>query len=238
MDSSDRIPYWRSCRRASSKSRPLQLASCPRAELTCPFETSSGVVVIDNMANSNMEVLHRVRILAAKYHKERGLAPASHPPLYFHPCDIQDRLGLASLFALYALTPTTSRIASAIHFAALKSVSGSLSDPIGYYQINVGGTLNLVEVLARWNAKKLVFSSSCVVYGSECDGEGITEEMCDVQAGASKGITNPCELRGAWLSVIGTDARSYAQTDGRRGCAKRCWQTCEPLAAHSLATRR
>ncbi|ORY82907.1 hypothetical protein BCR35DRAFT_290674 [Leucosporidium creatinivorum] len=154
-------------------------------------EGKYGVVVIDNMANSNIEVLHRVRILAAKYHKDKGLPTHRHPPLYFHPCDIQDRAGLATLFELYARTPTTSRIASAIHFAALKSVSGSLSDPIAYYQINVGGTLNLVEVLAKWKAKKLVFSSSCVVYGSECDGEGITEDMCDVQAGASKGITNP-----------------------------------------------
>lgn len=155
------------------------------------------------MANSNLEVLHRVRILASKFHKEKELPAHRHPPLYFHPCDIQDRVGLAAVFQLYSLTPSTSRIVSAIHFAALKSVSGSLSDPIAYYQVNLGGTLNLVEILARWNAKKVVFSSSCVVYGSECDGEGITEDLCDVQAGSSKGITNPCAF--VELSVARSD---------------------------------
>ncbi|KAI5479274.1 hypothetical protein MNV49_003792 [Pseudohyphozyma bogoriensis] len=150
-----------------------------------------GVVVLDNLENSQVEVLHRVRILAAKHHTTRGLPLDQHPPLYFHSCDVQDKAGLSAVFDLYATSPTTSRIFSAIHFAALKSVAGSLSSPISYYQVNVGGTLNLVDVLAKWNCKKLVFSSSCVVYGSEADGEGILEEMCDVRLGASKGITNP-----------------------------------------------
>lgn len=52
----------------------------------------------------------------------------------------------------------------------------------------------MVECLDTWGCKRLVFSSSCVVYGAECDGEGIREEACDVELGASKGITNPCEL--------------------------------------------
>lgn len=154
----------------------------------------SGVVVIDNMANSKVEVLHRVRILAAKHHTGNGLASKRHSPLYFHACDIRDSIALEAVFKLYAKTDTTSRIVSAIHFAALKSVSESLADPISYYQVNVTGTLNLIEALGRWSAKKLVFSSSCVVYGSECDGEGITEDSCDVSSGASKGITNPCTL--------------------------------------------
>lgn len=161
----------------------------------------SGVVVIDNLDNSSTEVLHRVRILAAKFHTEQGLPAERHPPLYFHPCDIRDRVAVAEVFSHYALTPTTSRIASAIHFAALKSVSGSLANPIDYYQVNVGGTLNLVEVLAKWNAKRLVFSSSCVVYGSECDGEGITEDQCNVVEGSSKGITNPCKFARSCFNV-------------------------------------
>ncbi|KAK4056345.1 hypothetical protein OIO90_002488 [Microbotryomycetes sp. JL221] len=143
------------------------------------------------MANSNVEVLHRVRILAAKHHDDRGVPNAQHPPLYFHQCDIVDSQQLASVFECYATSPERSRIVSAIHFAALKSVSESITSPVNYYRVNVGGTLNLIDLLARWNAKKLVFSSSCVVYGSQCDGEGITEDMCDVVAGASKGITNP-----------------------------------------------
>lgn len=150
-----------------------------------------GVVVLDNLENSRIEVLHRVRILAAQHHSSLGLVQSLHPPLYFHSVDVQDRPALAAVFALYAATPTTSRIVSGIHFAARKSVSGSLKDPLSYYQINVGGTMNLAEVLDRWGVKKMVFSSSCVVYGAEASGEGILEEQLDVRQGASKGITNP-----------------------------------------------
>lgn len=148
--------------------------------------------MLDNLENSQVEVLHRVRILAAKHHSDLGLPLHLHPPLYFHPCDVQDRPALAAVFATYASSLTTSHIVAAIHFAALKSVAGSLRDPLSYYQINVGGTLNLVDILAKWDCRRLVFSSSCVVYGAECDGEGILENMCDVRLGASKGITNPC----------------------------------------------
>ncbi|KAM0755870.1 UDP-glucose 4-epimerase [Meredithblackwellia eburnea MCA 4105] len=165
-----------------------------------------GVVVLDNLENSHLEVLHRVRLLASRHHSQNGLPLHRHPPLYFHTCDIQDRGRLAEVFALYALPQqhpedegggggprqlSSSRIVSAIHFAALKSVSGSLLDPLSYYQVNVSGTINLVEILAKWRCKKLVFSSSCVVYGAEADGEGILEEQLDVRRGASKGITNP-----------------------------------------------
>ena len=53
------------------------------------------------------------------------------------------------------------------------------------------GTLNLIEALEKVGSKNLVFSSSCVVYGSGCDGEGILESDCDVREGGGKGITNP-----------------------------------------------
>lgn len=152
--------------------------------------------MIDNLGNSHLEVLHRVRTLASQYHATQGLDSSRHPPLYFHPCDIQDRTSLSDIFSTYAnkTAPSkvlSSRIVAAIHFAALKSVSGSLADPLAYYQTNVSGTLNLIEILGQWNCKKLVFSSSCVVYGSGCDGTGISEEDCVVSDGGGKGITNP-----------------------------------------------
>jgi UDP-glucose 4-epimerase len=188
------------------------------------------VVVLDNLENSHLEVLHRVRILAAAHHTALDLPLAAHPPLYFHSCDVQDRSALAAVFALYATGPRRSRIVSAIHFAALKSVAGSLSDPLSYYQINVGGTLNLAGILAQWDCKKLVFSSSCVVYGAEADGEGIMEEQLDVRQGASKGITNPCEYFSAGLDAkcegSGADARGLVQMGGRSGCARRFCPIC------------
>ncbi len=53
-----------------------------------------------------------------------------------------------------------------VHFAALKSVAASLSDPAAYFETNVVGTLRLLEAMTRAGTRALVFSSSCAVYGT------------------------------------------------------------------------
>ena len=57
-------------------------------------------------------------------------------------------------------------IDSAIHFAGLKAVGESVAQPGRYYRNNLLSTLNLVELMAQYNAKRIVFSSSATVYGS------------------------------------------------------------------------
>ena len=52
-----------------------------------------------------------------------------------------------------------------IHFAGLKVVAESVAQPLYYYENNVLGTLNLLQVMTKHNCKKLVFSSSATVYG-------------------------------------------------------------------------
>lgn len=52
-----------------------------------------------------------------------------------------------------------------LHFAALALVSESVSHPERYYRTNVGGTLNLLEAMAGAGVPRLVFSSTCAVYG-------------------------------------------------------------------------
>jgi UDP-glucose 4-epimerase len=52
-----------------------------------------------------------------------------------------------------------------IHFAAHKAVGESAEQPLMYYQNNVVGLITLLEVMKIANCKKLVFSSSCTVYG-------------------------------------------------------------------------
>ena len=51
------------------------------------------------------------------------------------------------------------------HFGARMSVAESAIDPIGYYDANVGGTLNLLEAMRATGCRRLVFSSTCAVYG-------------------------------------------------------------------------
>jgi UDP-glucose 4-epimerase len=103
------------------------------------------VVVVDNLSNSKQESLHRVQELAGK-------------PLEFHKVDLLDRAALEAVFQRH-------EIDSVIHFAGLKAVGESVSVPLRYYQNNVAGTLVLCEVMLSHGVKRLVFSSSCTVYG-------------------------------------------------------------------------
>ena len=53
-----------------------------------------------------------------------------------------------------------------LHFAALAYVGESVEDPLRYYRNNVGGTINLLEAMRDASVNKLVFSSTCAVYGA------------------------------------------------------------------------
>jgi len=50
--------------------------------------------------------------------------------------------------------------------AALKAVGESVEKSLDYYQNNVSGTINLLQVMRECNVKNIVFSSSCTVYGN------------------------------------------------------------------------
>jgi len=73
--------------------------------------------------------------------------------------DIRDKDGLEKVFA-------SARFDAVIHFAGLKAVGESVQKPLLYYDHNVVGTINLLEIMAAHGCKKLVFSSSAAVYGS------------------------------------------------------------------------
>jgi UDP-glucuronate 4-epimerase len=53
-----------------------------------------------------------------------------------------------------------------VHLAAKAGVRPSLSDPVTYQEVNVVGTLQLLELARRWNTKQFVFASSSSVYGT------------------------------------------------------------------------
>ena len=103
------------------------------------------LVVVDNLSNSKAEPLQRVQSLTGK-------------TLQFECIDLLDKPALDRVFA-------QRDISAVIHFAGLKAVGESVSQPLRYYQNNIAGTLNLTEVMAQHNVKDLVFSSSCTVYG-------------------------------------------------------------------------
>ena len=73
--------------------------------------------------------------------------------------DIRDEAGMARLFE-------ERRFEAVLHFAGLKAVGESVARPIEYYDTNVQGTLSLIKAMRRADCTRLVFSSSCTVYGS------------------------------------------------------------------------
>ncbi len=56
-------------------------------------------------------------------------------------------------------------IKAVVHYAASCSVDESMKNPYKYFQNNVLGTLNLVQTMKNFGIKKIVFSSTCAVYG-------------------------------------------------------------------------
>ena len=103
------------------------------------------LVVLDNLSNSSDIVFDRIRTITGE-------------PVVFVEGDIRDAEGLEKLFQDFDID-------AVIHFAGLKAVGESVSQPLQYYQNNVAGTLQLLQAMARAGCKKLVFSSSATVYG-------------------------------------------------------------------------
>lgn len=103
------------------------------------------VVIVDNLSNSSILVLDRIEEITGK-------RPA------FYELDVADKEALRSVFE-------KESIGAAIHFAGYKAVGESVEKPVMYYENNIMSTLALVEVMAEFGVKKIVFSSSATVYG-------------------------------------------------------------------------
>src|ERR1035437_4354895 len=103
------------------------------------------VTVIDDLSNSQREVLDRVEKIAGKR------------PSFFEG-DVRDRVLLRQVFA-------SKPIHAVVHFAGLKAVGESVEQPLRYYDCNVGGAIILCEAMAEAGVKTLIFSSSATVFG-------------------------------------------------------------------------
>lgn len=109
------------------------------------IEAGYSPVVIDNLCNSNEAVLERIETISGQ-----------RPP--FYKGDIRDTAFLRSVFE-------KEQVDAVIHFAGLKAVGESVDQPLKYYENNVYGTVSLATVMAEFNVKTIIFSSSATVYG-------------------------------------------------------------------------
>ncbi len=123
---------------------------------TCVALLDAGheVGILDNLSNSRVEVLSRLKQISKKDHA-------------FFKVDVRDKVAVTEVFDSF--NPEMI-----IHFAGLKAVGESLKEPLRYYEWNVSGSVALLQVMAEKKVKRLVFSSSANVYG-ECIEVPISE---------------------------------------------------------------
>jgi len=127
------------------------------------------VVIIDNLSNSNREVLDGIEAIT-------GIRPA------FVEADCTDIDSLRHLFTDYP------GIKGIINFAASKAVGESVHKPLLYYRNNLNTLVNLLELMPEYGVKGFVFSSSCTVYG-EPDENPVTEHTPRKEATSPYGNT-------------------------------------------------
>ena len=104
------------------------------------------VVIIDNLSNSNREVLDGIESIT-------GIRP------HFVEGDVTDLEIVKKLFSDYP------GIKGIINFAASKAVGESMEKPLLYYRNNLNTLINLLELMPQFGVVGIVFSSSCTVYG-------------------------------------------------------------------------
>lgn len=114
------------------------------------------VVVVDDFSNSHPDVIDRAAQIVGR-----------RPKLY--QANILDKAVLRDIFQ-------KEKIDAVIHFAAFKAVGESVEKPLKYYHNNIGGLISVLEVMAEFNVKKIVFSSSATVYGA-INRPPFTEDM-------------------------------------------------------------
>ncbi|MDR2030628.1 MAG: UDP-glucose 4-epimerase GalE [Puniceicoccales bacterium] len=95
-------------------------------------------------------------VVADNLHMGHAEAIPSGVPL--EQVDLLDQVALAKLFQKY-------HFHTVLHFAALIHVYESVSNPSAYYRNNALGTLNLLDAMRAADVDRIVFSSSCAVYG-------------------------------------------------------------------------
>jgi len=131
------------------------------------------VVCFDNLQTSNIDVIKKIENITNKTFEYYNV----------NVCNINEINNCLNKYKY---------IDSIIHFAAFKSVSESVQFPIKYYENNIMSLLNVIKIAIRFKSK-IVFSSSCTIYGEslrfplteddECSSPkspyGSTKKICE-----------------------------------------------------------
>ena len=120
------------------------------------LNAGSDLVVVDNYYNSSAEALRRVAEITGK-------------TFAIYEADVCDKEAMDEIFA-------KEPIDAAIHYAGYKAVGESVAKPILYYRNNLDAALTLFECMEKHGVKRVLFSSSATVYGTDA-GADCREDM-------------------------------------------------------------
>ncbi len=116
------------------------------------------VVIIDDLSNSNIEVLDGIERIT-------GIRPE------FIELDLKNQEKTREVLKAHP------GIDGIILFAASKAVGESVQQPLKYYRNNIVTLINLLELMPEFGIKGIVFSSSCTVYGQpDAENLPVTEQ--------------------------------------------------------------
>ena len=168
-------------------------------------KTGFEVIIIDDLSNSSLKVLDQIEGVS-------GIKPE------FEKIDLKEKRNVTKFFNRNA------DLEGVIHFAASKAVGESVHNPLKYYKNNINSLVYLLEELNKLASPKLIFSSSCTVYG-QADRLPITENSLIKEAVSPYGNTkivgeqivkDCCKANNSFQSII----LRYFNPIGAHGSAK------------------
>jgi len=156
-------------------------------------------VVLDNFCNSTASVVQQIEALTQQSIK------------VIHG-DIRDERLVQKIFEDH-------QFEAVIHFAGLKAVGESVVEPLKYYDVNVSGSLTLLQAMQKANMKKLIFSSSAAVYG-----------VCNELPIKENASCHPANPYGRSKLIIEEMLTDLVQADRQWSVA--CLRYFNPIGAH------
>ena len=130
------------------------------------LEKGYSLLIIDSLINSSPFVFQKLK----KFKIDNEISCE----IEFIKGDIRNENFLNDLFKKQIIK--NENIEAVIHFAGLKAVGESTKNPLKYWDFNVRGTINLLNVMDKYECRNLVFSSSATVYGKREDKLLIKED--------------------------------------------------------------
>jgi len=147
-------------------------------------------IIVDNLSNSDISMLEK-------------LNSELQSKIDFYEIDLLNQDELERVFSLH-------KFDAVMHFAGLKAVGESVSNPIKYYENNVIGSFNLLKVMKKFSCKRIIFSSSATVYGAPTTSHAFKESHSlnamnpygETKVAIEKFIMNLSQSDSEWLFGI------------------------------------